>query len=78
MSGDGDGSGDRPTLPPELRCPRTGAALRLSEDGRWVLVEGHAHRYSVRDGLAVLVPGAAVEADTPAGGEGGSPSDPAG
>lgn len=76
MSGTVDRPGDRPTLPPELRCPRTGAVLRLSEDGRWVLVEGHAHRYPVRDGLAVLVPGAAVGADTQPDGSGDPQSDP--
>ncbi|MEQ8845837.1 MAG: hypothetical protein RIB58_13390 [Phycisphaerales bacterium] len=46
-------------LPDILRCPVTKAALELNEDGTAVRVVGDELAYPVRNGIPVLVPGAA-------------------
>lgn len=50
------------SLPKALRCPKTGKHLELEPDGAWVRVIGEPLRYPVRNGIPVLVPGAAQPA----------------
>ncbi|MEO1007757.1 MAG: Trm112 family protein [Planctomycetota bacterium] len=69
-------SGEPVRLPEELRCPRTGRALRLSADGRWADVDGEPIRYPVRDGIPVLIADAARDRsddERPGSDRGGEP-----
>lgn len=45
-----------PELVALLRCPIDGGALRLSEDGAWLLHASAARRYPITDGIARLLP----------------------
>ncbi len=51
------------TIDPELvnilRCPRTKAPLRLSEDGQWLIAEEGKIRYPIVDGIPRLIADAA-------------------
>jgi len=51
------------TLPEALRCPMTKLPLELEPNGDWVRVIGQPIRYPVRDGVPILVAGAAERLD---------------